>query len=71
MTRKSLEGRIYEQQYNRIKRAHGRDVADKANYGWGVIDDPNFIDVSTKVYGHGVIRSVGNRSNGSISHEWL
>jgi hypothetical protein len=67
---KSLESRIYAQQHTRIKRDCGADAADKANYGWGVIDDPNFIDVSTKVYGHGVLRSIGNRSNGQISHEW-
>lgn len=54
-----------------ILEEHGKEVADKANYGWGVIDETAYIDVCTKVYGTGsYLRSVGDRFTGLIKHNW-
>lgn len=65
-----LEDKCYARQYRLIKATYGKEAAEKANYGWGVIDGEVLLDISTKVYGHGILRTVANRCNGQIAHEW-
>jgi hypothetical protein len=66
-----VEDKIYEEQYDLIKRQCGKAAAEKANYGWGVTGDKDQVDVSTKVYGHGVLRSIGQYEEPySIQHFW-
>lgn len=65
-----LENRITDQQFDLIAAEYGKDVAERANYGQGVLVLPEYVDVSTKVYGYGYIRSVGYYATGDITHEW-
>jgi hypothetical protein len=57
----SIEDKVYDEQYKLIKKKYGKDTADMANYGWGVTGGESWVEVSTKVYGHGVLTSHGNR----------
>lgn len=69
--RPDLEDRIYAEQYRMIADEYGKAVADRANYGQGVIDETAYIDVATKLYHDGIyLRSVGDRSTGRIKHYW-
>lgn len=63
------EGAIYRAQERIISGAHGKRAADRANYGWGVDAGPRFVEVSTKVYGHGVLTSRAEKGR-RTTHEW-
>ena len=65
---RNLEDRIYREQERIIRRDYGKRAADQANYGWGVDEDDGSIIVSTKVYGHGVLITYGDRSTGVLDH---
>ena len=60
-----LESKIYDEQYKLIKDRCGKEVAEKANYGWAVGANEKMIDVCTKVYGFGKLSSLGNYETGS------
>ena len=47
------ESRIGDEQHEQIKKKYGKDVANKANYGWGVSEDKGYKSVATKVYPDG------------------
>lgn len=68
--RPDLEDRIYAEQWRMIADECGNEAANKANYGWAVIDETAYVDVCTKVYGFGRLCSIGDRSTGRIKHEW-
>lgn len=50
-----IEDLVYDQQYEWIRREFGADVAAVANYGWGAEIANDYVNVSTKVYGKGVL----------------
>lgn len=47
----ALEDAMWEHQLEEIKRLFGEDRAARANYGWGVHEGPDFLEIETKVYG--------------------
>lgn len=47
---RDTENRIYREQSRLIEQDYGKDAAEKANYGWGVIVNSTFIAISTKIY---------------------
>ena len=66
----AFEEMIYNQQFELIKREFGDEASANANYGWGVDETEDTISISTKVYGHGVVTSVGNYNTGEITHDY-
>lgn len=64
------EDRIYQVQVELIRKRFGKKVADKANYGWGVDGNKDYVDVCTKIYGHGTLTSHARRVNPRIAHHW-
>lgn len=64
-----VEDQIYDQQHEVIRREYGKDAADNANYGWFVDDTDGSVQISTKVYGKGVLVSTGSTKE-DIDHEW-
>lgn len=66
----TLEDKIYEAQYEMIKKAYGQTVAVKANYGWSVVEHEDRIEICTKIYGHGTLTSVGTYATGEITHDY-
>lgn len=58
------ETRIYNQQYDLIKRRFGKQAAQNANYGWGVDSSDDCVSIATKVYSHGVLTSTKLRGRG-------
>ena len=68
----TLEDRIYDRQYTKIKARFGKKIADNANYGWAVDGDGPTVIVSTKVYhpdGAKVLTTYGARQ-GRFTHQW-
>ena len=64
---------IYRQQHKLISKKHGKDVADKANYGWGSSSDDSSISTATKVYhpkGPSVLVSEATHPSEDIHHRW-
>lgn len=53
----AIECQIYAEQENYIREHFGDEAAQIANYGWGVDTVGERIDISTKVYGHGVLET--------------
>jgi hypothetical protein len=58
--------RAFEAQEAYIRQRFGGEAADRANYGWAVIEGDTTIDISSKVYGHGVLHTQVVRSNAAI-----
>jgi hypothetical protein len=67
--RSPFEDKIYEEQFAKIKETFGEDAANSANYGWGVDEHEDTIAINTKIYGHGVLTSIGNYNTGEIEHD--
>jgi hypothetical protein len=65
----TLEDTIYDEQADWIRAHFGQKAADNANYGWGVSGGDDYLDVATKVYGHGVLRSFAKLGE-PIVHEF-
>ncbi|MFA5189018.1 MAG: hypothetical protein WC460_06705 [Patescibacteria group bacterium] len=67
-----LDERLYNEQYEEIKKAYGKTAAEKANYGWGAVEG----SVATKVYlksGYRVLTSTYDPEGPEdqfIEHEW-
>ena len=70
ISRGKLEDKIYKEQEEYIEKEYGKDAANKANYGWGVNDNEDSIEVATKVYGIGILNSTGFPSTGEIDHDF-
>ena len=68
-TLEQVEDRIYISQARWILKRFGAKAADSANYGWGVDETDNWVNVQTKVYGHGVLRSEATIGS-KVEHMW-
>lgn len=69
----STEDKIYDEQHKMITDKYGKDVADKANYGWGVSEDDGRLSVATKVYhpkGAKVLTSNSEHPDLPFDHNW-
>jgi hypothetical protein len=64
-----FEEKVYLEQEKEIKRKYGRKATESVNWGWGVDAGNDYISVSSKVYGYGVLTSLGTL-DGNIKHEW-
>lgn len=60
----SIEERIYESQEKYISEKFPKA---QTNMGWGVDETDNFISVSTKIYGHGILTSTSTKKGGRWS----
>lgn len=72
-----IANKIDDEQYHHIAKKYGKEVAKKANYGWGDGSDDKHASVATKVYPDGkklkkakVIVSEADHPSGDISHRW-
>lgn len=65
-----LEVKAYDQQAKEIERAFGKTSANDANYGWGVDETGKNLQISTKVYGKGVLNTEVNLKTGEMTHDW-
>lgn len=71
--RTKMWNRVLEAQHGEIKKAHGEDAADHANYGWGDATSGERVDVATKVYlptGARILSSTADYPGEEISHSW-
>ena len=66
-----IEDAIYDSQMAYIRAKFGDEAERNANYGWGVVCSGNHIDVATKVYGHGVLRSIAAYPSTNVSYSLL
>lgn len=66
----TLEWHVYVEQQKYIKDKFGQDAADSANYGWGVDELKDGVQVSTKVYGHGILSSEVHIGDSEITHSF-
>lgn len=65
------ESQAYDAQHSLIAHHHGKEVADKANYGWAVTEDDHRLSIATKVYGPGVVLTTNvNLDTGNMVHSW-
>lgn len=65
--------RVLDAQHGEIEKSHGKDAADRANYGWGDATAGDRVDVATKVYLPGGVRilsSTADYPGEEISHSW-
>ena len=46
-----VEEEIFNHQWELVEKQYGKAEAEKANYGWGVWEGEDFIQVETKIYG--------------------
>ena len=69
-TIRTLEARVYNEQYDWIRKKFGKRAAEVANYGWGVTGDEDYVSVATKVYGHGVLESNVRLGADEIDHSF-
>ena len=72
----NLEDRIFNHQEILIFKKYGRDASDKANYGWGINEFEDRLEVETKIYGVGmeggrdVLTTKGYLSGGELEDRW-
>lgn len=67
---REAEDQIYVLQAEYIRQHFGKKAEDLANYGQSVIGDEDTVDVTTRVYGHGILRSVAQYSTFTITHDF-
>jgi hypothetical protein len=65
-----FEDQIYDQQEKMIHEAYGPRRAAEANYGQGIDEGDDYIQIETKVYGVGRLISTGWYKDGTIEHRW-
>ena len=73
MTSRNMEDRTVDEQITKIRNRFGDEVANKANYGWGVGGDKRGVSVATKVYhpkGNRVLTSDAQPGDTNASHRW-
>jgi len=49
-TKRNMESKVVDEQIHKVRNRFGDEVANKANYGWGVGGDDKEVSVATKVY---------------------
>lgn len=65
-----LEAEAYLHQEKLIKEQYGVEAAGKANYGWGVDYQDEYLVISTKVYAPPKILVTVAYGPGSFDDEW-
>lgn len=68
-TKRQTEDRIYEEQYTKIAKRFGEEVARASNFGWGVSATKEYLSIATKA-GAWVLTSTASAPDWAIDHEW-